>query len=229
MYSRTRAAVHEDSRDVGRSDAVQPLGPSRMGLMRGLISFTLATTVATVTVLGLIVILLLRDPGAGGALSSPSIIESTSVILGPVMPADDAAPRVALLFFGLTRSLRWTQPSIEANVVGPLREYGVQTDIFLHTYNDTDDAMSEGTDSSEWRMLHPSKYAITSQQTFIDATQCAPSPRSAANPLPPLLGAPVRCRVRLDSHSTMACLAREGARRVCSLPHRGQSDTFSNA
>eukprot|EP00892_Ulva_mutabilis_P003126 jgi/Ulvmu1/12814/UM097_0043.1 len=173
--SRSRAPSADDHATHRGAHSHVPGRVSRVlsSLLSSLVSVTVAITMVTVTILGLIVVLLMRGPGAGaGLLSNPtgSIIETTSVIFGPRPPAPSPPPRVALLFFGLTRSLKYTLPSIESNVVGPLREAGVQTDVFLHTYNDTDDAQSKGTDTTEWRMLHPSKYIITSQQTFIDKT-----------------------------------------------------------
>ena len=188
---RIRNATSDNGPSAGHRTTGHMHAPSRVARMlssvlNSLVSVIVAITMVTVTILGLIVVLLMRGPGAGaGPLSNPNIIESSSVIFGPGPPAPTPAPRVALLFFGLTRSLKYTLPSIETNVVKPLREHGVPTDIFLHTYNDTDDASSAGTDASEWRMLHPSKYIITSQQTFIDATQCAPHrPPSLPPPRP---------------------------------------------
>lgn len=43
--------------------------------------------------------------------------------------------RVALCFFGLARSLRWTFPSIKSRVLDVLRDADVAYDIFVHTYN----------------------------------------------------------------------------------------------
>jgi hypothetical protein len=47
--------------------------------------------------------------------------------------------RLALCFFGLTRSLNWTVESIENHILGPLNRAGtpgneVKYDVFLHTY-----------------------------------------------------------------------------------------------
>ena len=38
--------------------------------------------------------------------------------------------RVAICFFGLTRSLKFTLPSIEKYVLGPLKQYGIKHDIY---------------------------------------------------------------------------------------------------
>jgi hypothetical protein len=42
--------------------------------------------------------------------------------------------RVAICFFGLTRSLTWTVDSIRDHILGPLTDKGVSYDLFLHTY-----------------------------------------------------------------------------------------------
>lgn len=47
----------------------------------------------------------------------------------PVKP-----PQVAVCFFGLTRSLRWTLPSIQRRLLGVLRNSGMKVDVFVHTY-----------------------------------------------------------------------------------------------
>lgn len=47
----------------------------------------------------------------------------------------DASPRVAVCFFGLTRSLRWTLPSVQQKVFDVLEREGVRVDVFLHTYH----------------------------------------------------------------------------------------------
>lgn len=43
--------------------------------------------------------------------------------------------KVAVCFFGLTRSLRWTLPSIEKRLLGVLRDSGMKVEVFLHTYD----------------------------------------------------------------------------------------------
>jgi hypothetical protein len=44
--------------------------------------------------------------------------------------------RVALAFFGINQSLRWTFTSLERHVFAPLRAHCVQFDVYLHTYTD---------------------------------------------------------------------------------------------
>eukprot|EP00892_Ulva_mutabilis_P003127 jgi/Ulvmu1/12815/UM097_0044.1 len=103
----------------------------------------------------------------------PGTVEPGSIAMmqgnRKMLPSD--LPRVALLFFGLTRSLKYTLPSIESNVVGPLQALGLQVDVYLHTYNDTDDASSRQTSSEEWRLLKPTAHVITSQELFLNTSQ----------------------------------------------------------
>lgn len=103
--------------------------------------------------------------------------ETISVTRGSRKLLPPEVPRVALLFFGLTRSLKFTLPSIEGNVIGPLQEMGLQVDVFVHTYNDTDDASSKQTRSDEWRLLKPTAHVITSQELFLNTTEYGPITR----------------------------------------------------
>lgn len=74
--------------------------------------------------------------------------------------APDQRPlRIAVLFFGITRSLRFTLPSIEANVLAPVRLAG-QTRIFAHFFDQsridnprTGEALE--VDPVEYRLLAP--------------------------------------------------------------------------
>lgn len=52
-----------------------------------------------------------------------------------IEPSREPRRRVAVCFFGLTRSLRWTLPSIERRLLGVLRDSGMQVEVFLHTYD----------------------------------------------------------------------------------------------
>ena len=42
--------------------------------------------------------------------------------------------RVAICFFGLTRSLKHTIDSINTNIFQPLKNSNIEYDVFLHTY-----------------------------------------------------------------------------------------------
>lgn len=76
--------------------------------------------------------------------------------------------RVALAFYGLTRSLHYTIDSIRDNIFAPLKEAGYEYDVFLHTY---DLARLEGRRSresavlntTEWRLLQPDYVEVANQ------------------------------------------------------------------
>ena len=42
--------------------------------------------------------------------------------------------RIAILFWGITRSLKYTYPSIKNNILNPLNENNIDYDIYMHTY-----------------------------------------------------------------------------------------------
>ena len=72
--------------------------------------------------------------------SSRSDQPGTEDVSFPVGVADTAAARsdgrrrVAVCFFGLTRSLRWTLPGLQRRLLGVLKEAGMAVDVFVHTY-----------------------------------------------------------------------------------------------
>lgn len=83
--------------------------------------------------------------------------------------------RVALCFFGLTRSLRRTLPGIKKNLLGRLR-VNFTVDVFLHTYslkNLTNPRAGEvgvALDTEEWRVLEPLVDKVVEEPEKVDAT-----------------------------------------------------------
>lgn len=65
-----------------------------------------------------------------------------------------AAPRIAIAFFGITRSLDHTLPSIERNVVGPARDAGAVT-VYAHFFEQT---AIDNPRSGEKAMLNPNDH-----------------------------------------------------------------------
>lgn len=70
--------------------------------------------------------------------------------------------RVALCFFGLTRSLKFTLPSIEKCIFGPLKAHNIKYETYLHTYKMktpyTNPRAGESKiilDTDEYKMLNP--------------------------------------------------------------------------
>lgn len=80
-----------------------------------------------------------------------------------------AAPkRVALLVFGLQRSLFLTLPSIKKRIIRPLTDVGYEPIIFVHQFDSVGtDKHSTGVTGEWWSMLRPFRYNVTSQETFL--------------------------------------------------------------
>lgn len=75
--------------------------------------------------------------------------------------------RVAICFFGLTRSLKYTLPSIEKYIFDPLKNNGIKYSIFLHTYKMNESYTNPRAgetnihlDSTEYKLLKPDAYII---------------------------------------------------------------------
>lgn len=90
-------------------------------------------------------------------------------------PSSERSPCVALLFFGLTRNLKYTYPSIFKYIFCRLREKNIAYDTFLHTYqldyltNWRSNEYNVPLDAHEWKLLQPVDYLID-DQNIIDAT-----------------------------------------------------------
>lgn len=92
-------------------------------------------------------------------LSSP-IVESRSGQPAAVVTAGRAGsstrPGLAVCFFGITRSLRYTLPSITANVLAPLRRLG-DVRVYAHFY---EQAEIDNPRSGEKGALDPTEYRL---------------------------------------------------------------------
>ena len=82
---------------------------------------------------------------------------------------------VAVCFFGLTRSLKHTYPSIKNNIFNVLTKNNISYDVFLHTYdlksitNQRSGETSCILDNDEWELLKPKSHKITNQKMFDDS------------------------------------------------------------
>lgn len=92
----------------------------------------------------------------------------------PSTATNGKAPRkrVALAFYGLTRSLQYTVDSIESNVLHQLELAGYDYDIFLHTYslqNLKNERTGEAAqlNTSEWKLLKPDYVEVAEQNNFL--------------------------------------------------------------
>lgn len=65
-------------------------------------------------------------------------------------------PRIAIGFFGITRSLKWTLPSIQENIIQPARQLG-EVRLFAHLYQQTHIANPR---SGEDELLDPEEYRL---------------------------------------------------------------------
>ena len=79
--------------------------------------------------------------------------------------------KVAICFFGLTRSLNYTLDSIEENIFTPLKNSNIKYDIILHTYNLKFIKMERSGENNklnteEWKLLNPDYYKIDNQDEF---------------------------------------------------------------
>jgi hypothetical protein len=65
-------------------------------------------------------------------------------------------PKIAIGFFGITRSLKWTLPSIQENIIQPARQLG-EVKLFAHLYQQTHIANPR---SGEDELLDPEEYRL---------------------------------------------------------------------
>lgn len=79
---------------------------------------------------------------------------------------------VAICFFGLTRSLKWTLPSIKKYIFGPLNSAKISYDVLLHTYKITESYTSSWSgekglklNNDEYKLLNPRHHIIEDKKT----------------------------------------------------------------
>jgi hypothetical protein len=80
--------------------------------------------------------------------------------------------KVALCFFGLTRSLKFTLASIQKYLFEPLKNHGIRYDTFLHTYkmkkpysNPRAGEKDLILDADEYKLLEPTYHMIESKES----------------------------------------------------------------
>lgn len=85
--------------------------------------------------------------------------------------------KVAILFFGLTRTLEKTIDSIKINLFAPLSENSIEYDIFIHTYKIyghyknmwSGECVSNYKNEDIESILHPKYYIFDDQETIINS------------------------------------------------------------
>ena len=83
--------------------------------------------------------------------------------------------KVAVGFFGITRSLKFTLNSILKNVIRPLEELGYDYKIFLHTYelNNYKNIRTKenytNIDNEEYKLLNPDYFEIEKQDLVLES------------------------------------------------------------
>jgi hypothetical protein len=80
--------------------------------------------------------------------------------------------RYALCFYGLTRSLNWTLPTISHHIMAPILKHGHSYDIFIHTYhlrdvvNERANEQGTYTHGDDYKMLEATRALVTSQPAY---------------------------------------------------------------
>ena len=78
--------------------------------------------------------------------------------------------KVALVFYGITRSLRFCNESIRDKLLNPLQKEGLSYDIFLHTYtlerysNKRTGEKRNNVDNDEYKLLQANYIQVDSQE-----------------------------------------------------------------
>jgi len=73
-------------------------------------------------------------PEGALAIKAAATTKSVAVRLGP-LERSFKQKRLAICFFGINRSLKWTLKSIERNIFRVLENGGIGFDVFFHTYS----------------------------------------------------------------------------------------------
>ena len=85
--------------------------------------------------------------------------------------------KVALSFFGITRSLKYTLDSINKQILNTFKDENILFDIFLHTYTFKNDyvnirtgekKMKKNIDNEEYKLLNPDYKQIDIQEDIIE-------------------------------------------------------------
>ena len=86
----------------------------------------------------------------------------------------DNIMHVAICFWGLLRSLSYTEPSIQKHVLDALTRAGYTYDIFIHSYSFTGEYSSQRNGEkplvlnfTEWQLLKPDFVQIEGKELYL--------------------------------------------------------------
>lgn len=111
------------------------------------------------------------------SVSSHETVSDTSSRLSGVKSLQGGAggsKRIALAFYGLTRSLKYTIDSIQLNVMDQLKQAGYEYDVYLHTYDlkslsNIRSGEAGELNTTEWKLLAPDYVQIDDQVCLLRA------------------------------------------------------------
>jgi hypothetical protein len=84
--------------------------------------------------------------------------------------------RIAICYWGMTRSTRYVYKSHHENLFSVLKSSGLDIDIYIHSWK-TDKNVIWGNTSSvpidyeEYKLLEPTEYKLDDQQAYLDSIQ----------------------------------------------------------
>jgi hypothetical protein len=101
-------------------------------------------------------------------LSVPDLAQEEAEAPTPELSHTMGRKKVALAFYGLTRSLQYTIDSIRENVMDKLTAAGYDYDVYLHTYDlaglqNARSGESDRLNTTEWQLLDPDYVEVTNQ------------------------------------------------------------------
>jgi hypothetical protein len=97
-------------------------------------------------------------------------VPSSGTITAPSSVSSSPSPRVAICFFGLTRSLQYTRYNLYAHILDLLKQHEISYDIYVHTYDlvTVSNARSKEEnvtlDANEWKLLYPYRHLIDNEE-----------------------------------------------------------------
>jgi hypothetical protein len=98
-----------------------------------------------------------------------SILMKTKTKTNKIEPINKSSKSIALIFYGITRSLKYTINSIETNILDVLKKNNINYTIYQHTYKVNDynnirnNEKKQNLDYTEYTLLNPDYLTIDTQ------------------------------------------------------------------